>query len=73
EIELTVALGSSAEAVDQAFAAAFLQLARLDCGCEPQIEPGTLVYLSAPVELSKDATGSRYRASLQATLLVPQP
>ena len=71
-IELGVALGSDATALDQAFAAEFLRLARGDCACEPQIQSGSLHYLVAPVELSTDATGTRYRASLEGMLLVPQ-
>jgi hypothetical protein len=71
DIEIVVPVGTGEAAVNQAF----LQLARLDCGCEPQIEPGTLLYLfeAAPRQLSIGADGARYRASLQATILVPQP
>jgi serine/threonine-protein kinase len=74
DIEIVVPGGSSEAAVNQSFAAAFLQLARLDCGCEPQIQEGTLVYLfdAGPRQISIGADGARYRASLQATILVPQ-
>jgi serine/threonine-protein kinase len=75
DIEIVVSSGSTDEAVNQAFAAALLQLARLNCACEPQIQPGSLVYLNGgePRQISIGQDGARYRASLQATILVPQP
>lgn len=74
DLEIVVPAGAAPEAVDRAFAAAFLQLARLDCGCDAQIEPGSLVYLfdAAPRQVSVGSDGARYRASLQGTILVPQ-
>ena len=74
DLEIVVPPGASREVVDQAFAVAFLELARLDCACEPQIAPGSLVYLfgGEPRQLAITADGVRYRASLQATLLVPE-
>jgi hypothetical protein len=74
DIEIVVPGGSNDAAVNQAFAAAYLQLARLDCACEPQIQPGTLVYLNGaePRQVSIGTDGARYHASLQATILVPQ-
>ncbi|HMQ32661.1 MAG TPA: serine/threonine-protein kinase [Chloroflexaceae bacterium] len=75
DIELVVPAGAGPDEVNRAFAAAFVQLARLDCACEPQVEPGTLVYLfdAGPRQVSVGADGARYRASLQATILVPEP
>jgi hypothetical protein len=73
DVEIVVPGGASAERVDQAFAAAYLQLARLDCGCEAQLAPDSLVYLDAPSQIGIGADGARYRASLQGTILVPQP
>lgn len=74
DLEIVVPPGASREVVDQAFAVAFLELARLDCACEPQIAPGSLVYLfgGEPRQLAITADEVRYRASLQATLLVPE-
>ena len=75
DIEIVVPVGAGENAVHQAFAAAFLELTRLECSCEPQIQPGTLVYLfeAAPRQISVGTDGARFRASLQATILVPQP
>ncbi len=74
DIELLLPVGSGQDAINGAFAAAFLQLARLDCDCEAQLEPGSLVYLDGePHQVSIDSDGVRYRASLEGTILVPAP
>ncbi|MCS6882635.1 MAG: serine/threonine-protein kinase [Oscillochloridaceae bacterium] len=74
DLEIDVPYGASREAVDQAFEAAFLALARQDCQCDARIAPGSLVYLygGEPRQVGIVGNRERYRASLEAMLLVPQ-
>jgi len=74
DLEIEVPYGASRDAVDRAFAAAFLALARQDCQCEAQIAPGSLVYIygGEPQQIGIVGSRERYRASLEATILVPE-
>jgi len=74
DLEIEVPYGASRDVVDRAFAAAFLALARQDCQCEAQIAPGSLVYLygGEPRQIGIVGSRERYRASLEATILVPE-
>jgi serine/threonine-protein kinase len=75
DLEIDVPYGASRDTVDRAFEAAFLALARQDCQCDAQIAPGTLVYVygGEPRQVGIVGNRERYRASLEATLLAPQP
>jgi eukaryotic-like serine/threonine-protein kinase len=73
-IEIIVPVGTTTSGLDSAFADAYLQLARLECGCNAQLQAGSLTYLNGagPTELETTAQGVRYRASLEGTILVPE-
>ncbi len=75
DLEIDVPYGASRNEVDRAFEAAFLALARQECQCDAQIAPGSLVYSNGgePREIGIVGNRERYRASLEATLLTPQP
>ncbi|MGQ9926089.1 MAG: protein kinase domain-containing protein [Chloroflexaceae bacterium] len=74
DLEIDVPFGASRDAVDRTFEAAFLALARQDCQCEPQIAPDSLVYVygGEPRQIGIVDNLERYRASLEATILVPE-
>ncbi|MCX7792229.1 MAG: hypothetical protein N2378_16470, partial [Chloroflexaceae bacterium] len=74
DLEIEVPYGATRDAVDRAFEAAFLALARQDCQCDAQIAPGSLVYAHGgePRQIGIVGNRERYRASLEATLLVPE-
>ncbi|MFQ3661541.1 MAG: hypothetical protein SNJ69_04000, partial [Chloroflexaceae bacterium] len=74
DLQIEVPYGASREAVDAAFTAAFLALARQDCQCEARIAPGSLVYLygGEPRQIGIAGNRERYQASMEATLLVPE-
>jgi tRNA A-37 threonylcarbamoyl transferase component Bud32 len=74
-VEITLSGSNSGVGLDAALAQAYLQLARLDCSCDAQLQPGSLTYVNGegPTELEVLANGQRrYRVSMQGTILVPQ-
>lgn len=68
-LEVTV---PNKDQIDLAFFREFEQAARNRYGAGVQIQPGTLQYLQAPVEIGQTAEGVRYRASVRGDILIPQ-
>jgi eukaryotic-like serine/threonine-protein kinase len=73
-LEIIVPAGTTTSGLDSAFAEAYLQLARLECGCNAEVQPGSLTYLNGegPTQVETTSQGVRYRASLEGIILVPQ-
>ena len=73
--EITVSGSNANTGLDTVLAQAYIQLARLDCSCEAQLQPGSLTYVNgeAPEQLEVLVNGQvRYRVSMQGIILVPQ-
>jgi serine/threonine-protein kinase len=72
DIEIIVPAGTSDQGLLQSFTATFRQAAQSERGANVQLQPDTLIYISGPEQIGQDASGVKYRASLQGTILVPQ-
>lgn len=71
-IEIIVPKATSLDGVRQAYGDVYLELARQRFGQGVQLEPGSFQIVEGPEWLGDSPEGSRYRASLSGSVLVPQ-